>query len=846
MAQYTTPPKPSQLDPNASIGSLAVQLDVDSLFKSRNHDIEGILAFQRLANYLSAAQIFLQSNALLEEPLTKDNVKPRLLGHWGTCGGLNLTYTHATALISRHEQAGEDVQILYITGPGHGAPAILSVLYLEGTITRFYPQYQLNKSGVEKFVKAFSWPGGFPSHVNAETPGAIHEGGELGYALAVAYGAVMDKPNLITVAVIGDGESETGPTATAWHAHKFIDPKESGAVLPILHLNGYKISERTVPGTMDDLELAALFTGYGYQVRFVEYGPLAESKEEEKRKEYELNVNTAVSLEWAYEEIRKIQKAARSGNPITKPRWPIIILRTPKGYTGPRSVDGLPVLGSFRAHQVPLPAAKTDDKQLASLGEWLKSYDVTPLIVGDRGQSEKVSRLPGDVHPEALFSHTALRILPKKVERRIGMIKESYAGYEPLDVPAFEDFVDTSKKEQSPMKAVGAYLVEVVKRNPTTFRIFSPDELGSNKLDKVFDVTHRLFQWDPETAHAGGRVVEMLSEHTLQGFLQGYSLTGRTGLFPSYEAFLGIVTTMVQQYAKFAKIAVETNWRTDVPSLNYIMTSTLWRQEHNGYSHQNPGFIGSLLTLPRSMVRVYLPPDAATAVSVIAHCLRSKNYVNLIIGSKADTPAYLTVEETDRHCIAGVSVWKKYSTDGGINPDVVLVGIGVETTAEIIAAASLLKKEGVRVRVINVIDLMVLGEYGSHPHALSKESFEGLFGTDTPVVINFHGYPAHVKALLFERNQSITRKRFEVLGYIEEGTTTTPWSMLRLNKAGRFDIVDNAIGLISVANPNGPIAVKGHELRSWCQHMNRTYEKYAVQHGIDSPELHAGTVLFEA
>ncbi|KAF8312100.1 phosphoketolase [Clavulina sp. PMI_390] len=834
--QYQTPPAASLIDPSKPISSFAVQLDTSA---PKDLDLDGLLAFQRAANYLSAAQIFLQSNTLLQGnggKLVKDDVKPRLLGHWGTCAGLTLVYAHASYLITKQAKEGNDLQMLFITGPGHGAPSLLSTLFIEGTITRFYSQYPLSVSGVEKFIRAFSWPGGFPSHVNAETPGAIHEGGELGYALSVAYGSVMDKKDLIAVTVVGDGESETGPTATAadphflCNLHQWIDPKESGAVLPILHLNGYKISERTLPGAMDDLELLALYTGYGYQVRFVEFGAIPPSAEEVQARIVELNKDMAVTMDWALSEIRKIQTAAREGKPIVKPRWPMIILRTPKGMTGPAKVDGQIVMGSFRAHQVPLPKAKADDEQLAQLQAWLESYDFPSLIA-----------------PDGLFTDAVLRILPPRVDRRMGMIKESYNGYTPLDVPDFKDFVSKKpEKDESPMKAIGAYLKEVIKKNPETFRIFSPDELGSNKLDAVFDVTNRQFQWDPETAHIGGRVVEMLSEHTLQGFLQGYTLTGRTGLFPSYEAFLGIVTTMVQQYAKFNKMAVEAAWRSDVASLNYIETSTLWRQEHNGYSHQNPGFVSSLLTLPRNMVRVYLPPDAATAVSVMAHCLRSKNYVNLIIGSKADGASYLSADEAERHCVAGASVWKKFSTDEGMNPDVVLVGIGVETTAEIIAAANILKKEGVRVRVVNVVDLMILGEQGSHPHALSTEDFDGLFGTDVPVVINYHGYPAQVKGLLFERNHHIGHKRMEILGYIEEGTTTTPWMMLRLNQAGRFDIAERAVGLIAMYQPNSSVAVRAHELRSWYKHQNTEYEKYALLHGIDSPDLNAGVTMYEA
>ncbi|KAB5595960.1 hypothetical protein CTheo_724 [Ceratobasidium theobromae] len=763
MANRGTPPKPSSL-PKAILDALQVNLKVDIDEARQKYDIEGLLDFQRLANYIAVAQIFLQSNARLTEPLKKEHVKKRLLGHFGTCPGLNLTYAHASSLVARHAKDGDDVQMLYVTGSGHGAPAVLACLYLEGSITRFYPQYSMNEVGFDKLVRSFSWPGGFPSHVNAETPGAIHEGGELGYALAVSYGSVMDKPDLITVCVVGDGESETGPTATAWHAHKFIDPAESGAVLPILHLNGFKISERTIPGTMDDIELVALFTGYGYQVRFVEYGDLAQSKEEHVKKEIDLNASLAVSMEWAYGEIR--HGAARSGTPIVKPRWPFIILRTPKGMTGPRSLKDTPLEGSFHSHQVPLAAAMSDDDQLKILSDWLQSYRVHELL----NKEDK---------PNEFIKESVLRILPERADRRLGMIKESYAGYIPLDVPDFEPFGDDSMKEMSAMKALAKYLGAVVEKNPTTFRIFSPD-----------------------AANKGGRVIEMLSEHS------------RTGLFPSYEAFIGIVTTMVEQYAKFLKMAFDTKWRGDVASLNYIETSTLWRQEHNGYSHQNPSFIGQLLTLPRNMVRIYLPPDANCALSVMAHCLRSKNYVNLIIGSKANSASFLTVEEAKRHCIAGASVWGRFSTDEGRNPDITLVGIGVETTTEIIpmiqAAATLLKNEGIRVRVVNVVDLMVLGEPGGHPHALGHDAFEALFGKDTPVVINFHGYPLHIKALLFSREHALSRRRFEILGYIEEGTTTTPWSMLRLNKAGRYDIASKGVSLISAQNKDHPWKLDMH------------------------------------
>jgi xylulose-5-phosphate/fructose-6-phosphate phosphoketolase len=830
--QADEPPKPSSLKPDTTLANLAVQIDLDAAMKEQDkYQIDSLVKFQRVANYLSVAQIFLQSNALLGKPLQKDDVKRRLLGHFGTCPGLNLVYAHALAHVARDEASGGAQKVIFVTGPGHGAPAILSCLYLEGSITHFYPTYSLDSPGFEKFVRAFSWPGGFPSHVNAETPGAIHEGGELGYALSVAYGSVMDKPDLLTVCVVGDGESETGPTATAWHSHKYINPKESGAVLPILHVNGFKISERTIPGTMDDLELVCLYTGYGYQVRFVEYGDTTDVSAEHTLR---LNVDLAVSFDWAVSEIRKIQRAAREGTPLVKPRWPMIVLRTPKGMTGPRDVGGQRVLGSFHAHQVPLPKALTDDVQFEMLKEWLESYGVNELF-----DKEKIEAGNG-----WFVKDEVLRILPKDQGLRFGTLKESYAGYESLQLSDFRQF-GIEKPEASLMKAIGGYLADVVRKNPNSFRIFSPDEFESNKLDAVFDATMRAFEWDPETAKPGGRVIEILSEHTLQGFLQGYVLTGRHGLFPSYEAFLGIITTMVEQYAKFRKVAHEVDWRVPVASLNYIMTSTLWRQEHNGFSHQNPGLIGNLLTLPHNMVRVYLPPDANCALSVMEHCLRSKDYINLIVGSKADTPVFLTPEEAQKHCIAGLSVWRKFSTEEGYNPDVILVGIGVEVTIEIIAAAKLLQKEGVRVRVINVVDLMTLGEPGTHPHALSNEAFTGIFGTDTPVVINFHGYPIHVQSLLFPRNQSLGRKRFEILGYIEEGTTTTPWSMLRMNKADRFHICAQAVSLIAARDPTTLIASKAAELGAWYKHQDVVNERYALEHGADSEEVANTQVLFE-
>nr|WRH23617.1 phosphoketolase [Naematelia aurantialba] len=752
-----TPPKPSSLPPDI-VNQLLVNLDENiSALKGKEEgglDLEGLLAFQRVANYLAAAQIFLRNNGLLTRKLEHDDIKRRLLGHWGTCPGLNFAYAHTNYLISAHQTEEYFPQFIFLTGPGHGAPALLSTLLMEGAITRFYPEYPMSVEGIEAFISKFSVPGGFPSHVNAETPGAIHEGGELGYCLAVAYGSIMDKPDHITVAVIGDGESETGPTATAWHAHKYIDPAESGAVLPILHVNGYKIGERTIPGTMDDLELACLYTGYGYQVRIVEYGKNSSDHDHD----IVVNYDMAVSMEWAYQEIRKIQQAARSGKPITKPRWPMIVMRTPKGWSGPVTSGGNPIEGSWRAHQVPLPAATKSPEEFDLLIKWLESYHPKELFNTDVTSSSSGAHTPSN-KASGVINDVALRIIPHDQLRRMGMVDATYRGFIPLKVPDWKDFSHPVDEEISNMKAVGSYVTKVIELNPTTFRIFSPDELSSNKLDECLKITHRNFQWDPETANNGGRVIEMLSEHTLQGWMQGYTLTGRHALFPSYESFLGIVQTMIEQYGKFVKMALETKWRGDVAGLTYIETSTLWRQEHNGYSHQNPGLIGSFISLPRHLARVYLPADANTSVSTMDHCLRSKNNVNLVVGSKNPTRTWLSVEEAERHCIAGASVWTRFSTDQGVNPDVVLVGVGVEVTFEVIAAAALLRNEGIRVRVVNINDLLILGEKGDHPHALTQDSFDSLFTTDKPVIVNFHGYPKDISGLLFSRKAHVGRSR---------------------------------------------------------------------------------------
>ncbi|TFY60649.1 hypothetical protein EVG20_g7344 [Dentipellis fragilis] len=790
LAQPNPPPDPSQLPDD--ILRYRIELEKNVLSPQ---ELKSLVQFRRAADFIGAAMIFLKDNELLERRIVPEDIKNRLLGHWGTCPGLVMVYAHINRIIRK---TGEDM--LYVVGPGHGAPAILSCLWLENSLNTFHPGYTRDKEGLRKLIGAFSVPGGFPSHINALTPGSIHEGGELGYALAVSFGAVMDKPELVVACVVGDGEAETGPTATAWHGYKYIDPKESGAVLPIVHINGFKISERTIYGTMDDKELTSLFTGYGYQVRFVE-------------DLQNIDQDLAASFEWALSEIHKIQKAARSGNPIVKPRWPVLLLRTPKGWGGPKSFHGEYIEGSFHSHQVPLPEAKTNPEQLSALQDWLNSYRAHELF-DETGQPIQ----------------SILDVIPDVNEKKLGQRKEANDGYTPLDVPEWLPMGVQKGSQKSCMKVVGEFLHDVVERNPSSFRIFSPDELVSNKLDAVLRDSGRNFQWDIASRNKGGRVIEILSEHTCQGMLQGYTLTGRTGLFPSYEAFLGIIQTMMVQYSKFVKMSRETTWRQDVGSLNYVETSTWTRQEHNGFSHQNPAFIGAVLNLKPAAARVYLPPDANCFLSTMAHCVRAKNYVNLMVGSKQDTPVWLSPEEADAHCIAGASTWKFASVDDGVNPDVVLVGIGVEMTFEVIAAAALLRKYApeLRVRVVNVTDLMILGPWGTHPHSLEDEDFDSLFTADKHIHFNYHGYPIELKGLLFGRPRL---ERVSIEGYKEEGTTTSPFDMMLTNNTSRYHVAATAVRAGGLSNPK--VLVSSHSLATKFLHMAQNDKKYILEFGKD-------------
>ncbi len=779
-------------------------------------ELQAIARFQRVSNYLAAAQIYLKQNVLLQEPLKPEDIKDRLLGHWGTSPGINMIYAHLNHLITRY-----DIDMFLITGPGHGAPANLANLYLEGTLQEYYPNLTFDWSGVEQFVRRFSWPEGFPSHLYPGVPGTIHEGGELGYALATAFGAAMDNPDLIVACIVGDGEAETGPTATAWHSYKFIDPVESGAVLPILHLNGYKIANPTIYGTMSDEELYALFTGYGYQPIVVEGD--------------DLDASLYGALDLAYQKIRHIQQATRSGQPVIKPQWPVILFRSPKGMTSIKELDGEPIVNSYRSHQVPITDPKTNPDHLRLLEGWLRSYHIDELY--DEHGSPK---------PEILEQ------CPKG-DRRMGSNPHTFGGRirKNLDLPdIFEYAVIPEKVAEekhghkkngfvSGPELLAMYLQDVIQRNPHTFRIFSPDELESNKLTAVLDVTKRDYQWPvpPHNEHissSDGRVLEMLSEHTLQGWLQGYLLTGRYGLFPSYEAFLNIVVSMMDQYSKFLKMSQEIPWRLPVASLNYLETSTLWRQEHNGFSHQSPGLINDILNRKAQVSRVYLPPDANCLISTVDHCLRSKDYVNLIIANKPPMPQWLSMEDAIAHCRAGASVWQWASTDDGVDPDVVLVGIGDAPTLEVMAAAHILRNElpELRVRVVNVTDLFILEKNTDHPHGLDDEMFEALFTQDCPVIVNFHGYTSAVKQLLFGRHNL---QRFHIHGYQEEGTTTTPFDMNVRNGTSRYHIIMQAIRLAATRNPR--VAVRASDRVQHYEYVLVAFRRFIQENGVDPKEI---------
>lgn len=759
----------------------------------------------RATNYISAASIYLKNNFLLEKQLKPTDIKDSLLGHWGTSPGLNFIYTHLNLMITKKK-----ANVLMVIGPGHGFAAILSNQYLEGSLKTYYHEYTLDKTGFGNIIKSFCWPGGFPSHLNPGVPGCIHEGGELGYALATAFGSVLDNPDLITVCVVGDGEAETGPTATAWHSTKYIDPKTNGAVLPIIHLNGYKISSPTIYGTMSNQELTSLFTGYGYEIKFVGQN----------------HKDMANAIEWAYSKIIKIQQAARTGKPIVRPAWPLIILKTEKGWTGIKSLDGKKITGSYRSHQVPAKDAKTNPKSLRALEAWLKSYR------------------PQQFFDKENIKQDLLKFVPLG-NLRIGSNPNAIGGNlrKSLVLPDMRKFAVPIKVRGSTFAGstsiLGQYLKEIFKLNQAqrNFRIMSPDELASNKLDAVLEVTGRAYTWphskEDKSLKPDGRVMEMLSEHTLQGWLQGYILTGRYGIFPSYEAFLPIVDSMVSQYLKFIEMSQDYNWRPPVASLTYILTSVCWRQDHNGFSHQNPGFINTLLNKAREeqLVRTYFPADANISLVVLDHCLRSTNRINIIVSDKQPIRQWLTIDEAIKQCRVGAAVWEFASHD---NPDVVLAACGDYQTQEGLATIQLLRKFApeLKVRFVNVNELNTLGMKPFYPNGLDDVTFNGIFTQDKQVVFSFHGYPGAIKQLLFDRPSS---HRFHIYGYIEKGTTTTPFDMVIRNNVSRYHLAIRLVKYAAETNPK--IAVKAAVLVATFEAKILEHREFILKHGADPEEI---------
>ncbi len=794
---------PSQKSPDA-----AIQSNQSSHFDEAT--AQAMNRYQRAVNYLSAAQIYLKANPLLREPLRAEHIKDRLLGHFGTAPGINLLYSHLNRLIQR-----TDASILLVTGPGHGAAANMANMYLEGTITEFYPEVTQDLNGMEIFMRRFSWPYGFPSHLSPALPGVISEGGELGYALSTAFGAAFDNPDLIVACIVGDGEAETGPTAGAWHSNKFLSPATDGAVLPILHLNGFKIANPTIFGTMTDDELKALFTGYGYAVRLISYSE-------------KLDEDTDEALDWAYREIRALQGQARLGHMPERPQWPMIILQTPKGMGCPHQMDGHQVEGSFRSHQIPVKEPKTNPAHLAALEHWLQSY-----------RPEELFDLDG--RP---LTDIAAQCPPR--EKRIAMNPHSFGGERiiPLELPALNshavEFKTRDAERVSHMKFLGSYLRELIERNQAArnFRIVCPDELESNRLAEVLEATDRQYIWPlpPGAEHTSrdGRVMEMLSEHNCQGWLQGYLLTGRHGLFPCYEAFLPIVDGMMNQYAKFLKASLEVPWRKPIASLNYLLSSEAWRQDHNGYSHQGPGFINNLLTKKGFTYRIYLPPDGNCLLSTMDHCFRSTNYINLIIAGKQPMPQWLSMDEAIEHCRVGASIWRWASVNEGEDPEIVLAACGDNLTLETMAATQILREEmpDWKVRVVNVTDLMMLGIPQKYPHGLTEDRFQRLFPLDCPVVFSFHGYTSAIKQLIWERPNS---GRFDINGYREEGSTTTPFDMMVRNRTSRYHVVMQAARKLAAHNPK--VSAHAEGLIRKYEDKIRAHREYVEIYGIDPPEI---------
>jgi xylulose-5-phosphate/fructose-6-phosphate phosphoketolase len=783
-----------------------VKLTSSSVPEPSEAELDGLIAYWEAANYLTVAQIYLQDNALLREPLRPEHIKPRLLGHWGTSPGLNLVYAQLNRLV---RETGDDV--LYVAGPGHGGPALVANVYLEGTYSEIYPEVSQDEEGLRRLVRQFSTPGGIPSHVSVPTPGSIHEGGELGYALVHAFGAAFDNPDLLVACVIGDGEAETGPLEGSWKGVRFLNPARDGAVLPILHLNEAKISGPTVLGRATEEEIASLLSGHGYECRFV-----ACSDPRAVHREF------AATLAECRAEIAAIKARARGGGG-GRPRWPAIVLRTPKGWTGPKEVDGAPVEGTFRAHQVPLPGVRESPEHLAQLEGWMRGY---------RPQERFDAR--GRLAPE-------LAALAPEGEKRMGATSYANGGRRlvPLEIPDYDAYaieVERPGGERAEStKRLGQLLRDVYAANSGTanFRLFCPDETNSNRLDAVFEVTDRCLM----DARAGdehyspdGRVMEVLSEHNCQGWLEGYVLSGRHGIFATYEAFAMVSSSMAIQHTKWLEEMRRLEWRAPVSSLNVLLTSTCWRNDHNGFSHQGPGLIDTMISLRGEVVRIYFPPDANSLLSVANHCLRSRDYVNLIVQDKQPQLQYLGLEEASRHAASGASRWEWASSDGDERPDVILACVGDVPTQETLAAAWLLRRHTpeLRVRVVNVVDLMVLFPPEAHPHGLDEERFLELFGEDDDVVVAFHGYARALHQLLHGRPHP---GRFHVRGFNEQGTTTTPFDMVVMNRMSRFHLAMEALRR-SRRLPPGAAALEEH-----CEEMLRRHHDYVREHLEDMPEV---------
>ena len=774
-----------------------------------SEELQKMHAYWRAANYLSVGQIYLYDNPLLKEPLQLEHVKPRLLGHWGTTPGLNFIYVHLNRLIK-----AQDLNVIYIAGPGHGGPGLVANTYLEGTYSEYYPNISQDEEGLKKLFKQFSFPGGIPSHVAPETPGSIHEGGELGYALSHAYGAAFDNPDLLVACVVGDGEAETGALATSWHSNKFLNPAQDGAVLPILHLNGYKIANPTLLARMPHAELESLFVGYGYKPYFVE-GSDPETMHQLMAKTFDTVIG----------EIKAIQHDARNNGFQERPQWPMIVLRTPKGWTGPKEVDGKKTEGTWRSHQVPLSNMAANPDHVTMLEEWMKSYK-----------------------PEALFDENG-KLIPELAQlapqgtRRMGDNPHANGGVllKALKMPDFRDYAVEVEKpgtvSAEATRVMGRFLRDVMKRNADSknFRLVGPDETVSNRLNAVLEVTDRDWAAEilPEDDHLSpdGRVMEILSEHTCQGWLEGYLLTGRHGFFSCYEAFIHIIDSMFNQHAKWLKVtSQEIPWRRPIASLNYLLTSHVWRQDHNGFSHQDPGFIDHVVNKKSGIIRVYLPPDANTLLSVTDHCLRSRNYVNVIVAGKQPELQWLDMDAALKHCTTGIGIWEWASNDRGSEPDVVMACAGDVPTLETLAAVAILRGQftNLKIRVVNVVDLMTLQPDTEHPHGLKDKDFDSLFTTDKPIIFAYHGYPWLIHRLTYRRTN---HKNLHVRGYKEEGTTTTPFDMVVRNDLDRFHLAGDVIDRVP------KLGYTAAYVKQMLRDKLIEHKQYVTTYGQDMPEI---------